>query len=106
MANLTAFEKNILRLVKEIPVGKVVTYKTLALALNRPRASRAVGNALHKNPELFKTPCHRVIKSSGLLGDYVLGPQKKVELLKREGVIVRRGRVINLKDFLHSFNHQ
>jgi O-6-methylguanine DNA methyltransferase len=80
------FEEDVLDMCKLIPRGKVTTYKEIANKLNCPMASRAVGNALNKNPELIKIPCHRVICFNGHVGEYVNGRQKKIELLKSEGV--------------------
>lgn len=50
-----------------------------------PKAARAVGNALNKNPYAPEVPCHRVIRKDGSLGGFALGARKKVELLRREG---------------------
>lgn len=80
------FQKQVYRVVKKIPSGKVITYKEVAKAIGRPRACRAVGNALNKNtdPEI---PCHRVIQSDGSIGGYRKGTEKKIKLLKKEGAI-------------------
>ena len=62
-----------------------MSYKEVAEAVGCPRAYRAVGNALNKNIDFKNIPCHRVIKSSGELGNYVRGAEKKIELLQKEG---------------------
>lgn len=80
----TQFQQKVYDFVKTIPKGKTATYKEVAIAIGRPRAYRAVGNALNKNPYFGKVSCHRVIKSSGQPGGYVLGSKKKIELLKKE----------------------
>jgi methylated-DNA-[protein]-cysteine S-methyltransferase len=92
------FSLNIYRLVRQIPRGKVTTYKNIALLLGLPNAARAVGNILKKNKNLIKVPCHRVIRSDGYLGGYILGNRKKTELLLKEGVLIERGKV-NLAKF-------
>jgi O-6-methylguanine DNA methyltransferase len=85
---LTDFEKKVLDACKLIPQGSVVTYSDISFAIGSPKASRAVGNALNKNP--FSTPaggnipCHRVICSSGNIGGYAFGSKKKQEILKEE----------------------
>lgn len=61
-----------------------MTYKEVAAAIGSPTAYRAVGNALNKNPRLGEVPCHRVIRSDGHVGGYVLGAKKKIELLRKE----------------------
>jgi len=81
---MTQFQQRVYDFVKTIPKGKTVTYKEVAVAIGRPRAYRAVGNALNRNPQIGKIPCHRVVRSNGDLGGYVLGRKKKLELLKEE----------------------
>ena len=88
-----ALEQRVYTLIAHIPRGKVATYASVARALGRPGAARAVGNALGKNPHLVTTPCHRVVRSDGQVGEYVGGQKRKIELLKSEGVEVKKGRV-------------
>jgi O-6-methylguanine DNA methyltransferase len=64
-----------------------MTYAQVALAIGRPAAVRAVGNALNKNPFAPQVPCHRVVKSDGSLGGFAHGPRAKQALLKNEGVV-------------------
>ncbi len=82
------FGDKVLRVVKKIPKGKVLSYKTVAELAGSPRAWRAVGNILNKNKDI-KIPCYRVIKSDGTLGGYNRGIKKKLALLKKEKVIVK-----------------
>ncbi|MCQ2081026.1 MAG: MGMT family protein [Lachnospiraceae bacterium] len=90
--------KRIYEAVKKIPKGKVATYGQVAALAGNPRMSRAVGNALHKNPEPGVIPCHRVVDSKGKLADEFafggVGIQK--QLLEDEGVEVVDNHV-NLK---------
>lgn len=81
------------RVLAKIPRGRVVTYAKVARAIGRPRAARAVGGALRKNPNLITTPCHRVVRSDGRVGEYAGGQRKKIQLLKQEGVEIKHGRV-------------
>jgi len=78
------FRNRVYGIVKQIPPGKVMTYKELAVKAGRPRAWRAVGNILSKNKNR-RIPCHRVIRSDGEIGGYNRGIKKKIELLKKEG---------------------
>lgn len=88
----------------KIPQGKVSTYQMLAKAIGRPRAVRAVGNALNKNPLMIKIPCHRVIKSDGKIGGFAAGIESKVKFLCREGVAVDENhKVKDWKKILHNF---
>ena len=93
--------------MKRIPRGRVTTYKELARALNS-KAYRAVGNACKRNPYAPKVPCHRVVKSSGLVGGFggkISGAsvRKKITLLKKEGVQVQNGRIVGFEKVLFKF---
>ncbi|OGN08916.1 MAG: hypothetical protein A3J46_02550 [Candidatus Yanofskybacteria bacterium RIFCSPHIGHO2_02_FULL_41_11] len=83
---MTKFQKKIYNFVSAIPKGKTASYKEVATAIGHPKAYRAVGNALNCNPQIGVIPCHRVIKSNGQIGNYVLGVKKKLELLSKERV--------------------
>lgn len=96
----TVFVREVYRAVKKIPRGRVSTYGLIALAAGRPKASRAVGNVLRKNPYLPAVPCHRVVRSDGRVGGYAQGGRAKVKLLRRENVIIRRGRIVDFKKAL------
>lgn len=80
-----------------IPHGEVRTYKDIAAAIGQPRAARAVARALAANPFAPRIPCHRVVRSDGKLGGYSGkgGIRTKLSLLKKEGVMIRLGRVVD-----------
>lgn len=80
------FKEKVLKIVAEIPEGKVLTYKEAAQKAGNPKAYRAVGNILSKNRNP-KIPCHRVIRSNGKLGGYNRGIEQKKALLKKEGYL-------------------
>jgi AraC family transcriptional regulator of adaptative response/methylated-DNA-[protein]-cysteine methyltransferase len=61
----------------QIPAGTVINYGQLATVLNRPRAARAVGNAIAANPIAYLIPCHRVIQQTGAIGKYHWDPIRK-----------------------------
>ena len=86
----TQFQKKVWNYVKTIKKGSVMTYKQVAIGINRPKSARAVANAVGKNPFAPRIPCHRVIRSDGSLGGYSGkgGVKTKKLLLKREGIIV------------------
>ncbi len=96
------FSQKCYELLKQIPKGKVTTYKEIAKALNT-KAYRAVGNAMNKNPNPVVVPCHRVVKTDGSLGGYAYGDIKKIDLLKEEGIEVVDGKIVNFKTILHHF---
>ncbi len=99
------FNERCYELLKLIPEGKVTTYKEIAKALNT-KAWRAVGSAMAKNKSLFVVPCHRVVRSDGVVGQYALGTDKKVDILMKEGVAVSNGKVKDLEKFMHKFSTQ
>jgi O-6-methylguanine DNA methyltransferase len=87
LRSLTPFEAAVLRKALEIPRGQVRPYGWIAREIGRPKAVRAVGTALAKNPIPLLLPCHRVVRTDGLIGNYGLGgPTKKKTLLTSEGV--------------------
>ena len=88
-----SFKEKVFAACKRIPAGKVSTYKKLAEEIGMPKAARAVGNALNKSPGMPAVPCHRVVKSNGVVGGFASGTRKKIALLKKEGVTVAGGRV-------------
>lgn len=87
--------KRIYEAVKRIPKGKVATYGQVAALAGNARMSRAVGNALHKNPDPEGTPCYRVVNSKGeLSGEFAFGGAgAQARLLEADGIEVRDGRV-------------
>jgi methylated-DNA-[protein]-cysteine S-methyltransferase len=87
LSGLTAFQLSVLKVLQQVPRGEVRTYTWLAQAVGRPKAARAVGNTMAWNPVPILIPCHRVVPSSGGVGNYGLGgPAVKKALLQREGV--------------------
>ena len=85
----TEFQRDVWAALMEIPYGEVRTYGEVALSVNRPRASRAVGNANHVNPYPIVVPCHRVVASTGIGGYGGGGQRVKRFLLDLEGVSIR-----------------
>jgi methylated-DNA-[protein]-cysteine S-methyltransferase len=89
-----AFQQKVLQADFQIPRGKVTPYSGLACRLSAPRAARAVGTALARNPFPLIIPCHRVVRSDGMLGGFGGGLKMKKALLEMEGVSFdRSGRV-------------
>lgn len=112
LAKLSPYQAAILRILAEVPKGKVTTYGDLAKELARrdkrysPLASRAVGTTMKNNPCAPQVPCHRVIKSDGKIGNFRGGAEgaveEKIVMLRDEGVTVVDGR-IDLKIYRHIF---
>lgn len=87
-----SFARLVYKAVAKIPKGKVSTYKEIARAIKRPRAWRAVGNALSKNTDP-KIPCHRVVNSNLTVGGFSKGVKQKISKLMAEGIKVHKGKV-------------
>ena len=85
-------------LLIKIPEGKATTYGDLAKALGNPSASRLIGKILGRNPNPIQVPCHRVVISNGKLGGYRGGIDKKIGLLRKEGVSINNERTA-INDF-------
>jgi len=83
----TEFEILVYENLKAIPYGKAITYAELASLCGRPRAARAVGNAMAKNPVPIVVPCHRVLRSDGGIGGWSGKPGWKEMLLELEGIL-------------------
>ncbi len=81
------FSRVVLEELRRVPFGKVTTYEALATRAGRPRAARAVGTVMNRNPLPIVLPCHRVVGSSGRLVGYAGGIDRKQALLRLEGAL-------------------
>lgn len=88
LRGLTRFQQKVLKILQQTPRGEVRTYAWLARKSGRPKAARAVGNAMARNPVPILIPCHRVVPTAGGIGNYGLGAAMKRRLLLSEGVWV------------------
>jgi O-6-methylguanine DNA methyltransferase len=88
LSSITPFQRRVLEETRRVPRGRVSTYAEIAKRIGSPKAVRAVGQALRRNPIPIVVPCHRIIASDGSLGGYGgnLRDARKIELLKLEGV--------------------
>ena len=77
----TAFQLKVWQSLLKIPFGNISTYASIAANVKSPGASRAVGSAIGSNPVAFLIPCHRVIRSSGIFGEYHWGSERKTAIL-------------------------
>ncbi len=96
------FDEKCWAICRKIPLGKVSTYKEIGLVLGSG-GFRAVGNAMKKNKDK-KVLCHRVINSSGFVGQYNKGIDVKVKLLKSEEVVINKNKKIDLEKYLFRFS--
>ncbi|MBS3159704.1 MGMT family protein [Candidatus Woesearchaeota archaeon] len=86
----------IYKLISNIPKGRVTTYKEIAMAINT-KAYRWVGQVLKKNPYAPRIPCHRVVCSNGFIGGFATGTEKKIELLEKEGIIIKNNKIVDFE---------
>jgi len=98
--------EQVYRLCKQVPQGKVTTYREIAGALGM-KGYQAIGQVLKKNPYAPVVPCHRVVKSDGTIGGFkgcIVGKEvvEKKNLLKKEGVLISEGKV-DLQKYLFKF---
>lgn len=103
----TKFAQKIYSQLKNVPKGKVTTYKYLAESINS-KAYRAVGSAMKNNPHAPQVPCHRVVSSDGSIGGFKGSTSgksiaEKRSLLEKEGVGVKNGKIIDFNQVLHKF---
>lgn len=85
----TEFQKEVWKTLQKIPYGKTRSYQEMANLIKNEKACRAVGTANGKNPISIIIPCHRVITTSGTLGGYSGGLDKKIKLLEIEKVSIK-----------------
>ncbi len=97
-----SFNGRCYQLLKKVPRGKVTTYGAIARVL-KSKAYRAVGNAMNKNPDAPKFPCHRVVKNNGEIGGFASSTKNKIKMLRREGIEIINEK-IDLGKYLYRFN--
>jgi AraC family transcriptional regulator of adaptative response/methylated-DNA-[protein]-cysteine methyltransferase len=77
----SAFQLKVWEALLKIPAGSVSTYSSVANLVQAPQSSRAVGTAIGSNPVAFLIPCHRVIRSTGVIGEYHWGTPRKTAMI-------------------------
>ena len=97
---MTPFQSQCYEALKKIPSGYVISYGGLAKMIGRPKAQRAVGSAMNKNPFAPRVPCHRVVKSNGDLGGFADDINLKKKRLQEEGVEVLNNKIVNFQSIL------
>ncbi|HYL65995.1 MAG TPA: MGMT family protein [Nitrosopumilaceae archaeon] len=90
-------EDKVYKKLLEVPPGMVTTYGELAKAVCLKNGQRAIGRIMNKNPYPVIVPCHRVIKSNGKIGGYAWGEKIKTNMLSKEGVKIKNGKIIDLE---------
>jgi len=98
-----SLDKKIFKKLLEVPEGKITTYGELAKAIGFTNGQRAVGKIMNKNPYPVIIPCHRVVKSDGTIGGYAYGVNIKINMLKKEGVKIKDGKILDWEDIVYRF---
>ncbi len=88
LSPVPAFQRLALHELARVPFGQVTTYGALATKIGRPRAARAIGGAMNRNPIPIVLPCHRVVGANGSLVGYAGGLHRKELLLRLEGALL------------------
>jgi methylated-DNA-[protein]-cysteine S-methyltransferase len=86
LSGIPPFHQRVLEVLARVPFGRTSTYGDLAARVGKPRAARAVGGALNRNPIPIVLPCHRIVGSTGKLVGYAGGLERKQALLELEGL--------------------
>lgn len=86
--NATNFQIKVWQALLNVPIGNLISYQNLALVAGYPKASRAVGSAMAKNPVAYLIPCHRVVRQTGLIGNYRWGNERKKAIIAWESAKV------------------
>ncbi len=97
----TKFERDVYLTTFRIPKGKISTYKRVAEKIGKPKAYRAVANALHKNPLSPIVPCHRVVGYDGSFNGEKEGAEWRRMMVKKEGILIKNNKVKISKDILY-----
>jgi methylated-DNA-[protein]-cysteine S-methyltransferase len=96
-------DQKIYKKLLDVPKGQITTYGELAKAVGLKNGQRIVGKIMNKNPYPVIIPCHRVVMSTGKIGGYAYGEQIKINLLNDEGIQIKNGKIIDLKNRIYRF---
>lgn len=96
-------DKKIYKKLLEVPKGKITTYGELAKAVDLKNGQRVVGKIMNKNPYPVIIPCHRVVQSDGKIGGYAYGQVIKSDMLTKEGITIKNGKILDLQNKIYRF---
>lgn len=98
-----SLEQKIYKKLLQVPKGQVTTYGELAKAVGLENGQRAIGKIMNKNPYPVIIPCHRVVMSTGKIGGYAYGEKIKSNMLTKEGIKIKNGKILDWKDKVYRF---
>ena len=87
----------------EVPEGNVTTYLELSKAVGLKNGQRVIGQIMKNNPFPAIVPCHRVVKSDGKIGGYAYGQNVKANMLKKEGIKIQNGKILDWNKTFYQF---
>ncbi len=95
-------QEKVYELLRQIPQGFVTTYGEIGRKL-KSKGFRAIGKIVGQNRDIPNTPCHRVVRADGDISGYAFGVDKKIALLKKEGVNVKNDKIENFAEKFYRF---
>jgi len=98
-----SLDQQVYKKLTEVPQGKVTTYGELAKAVGLKNGQRVIGQIMKKNPYPSIIPCHRVVKSDGKVGGYAYGDDVKTNMLRKEGIKIQNGKILDWNKKFHKF---
>jgi len=98
-----SLEQKIYKKLLQVPKGQVTTYGELAKAVGLENGQRTIGKVMNKNPYPVIIPCHRVVMSTGKIGGYAYGEKIKSNMLTKEGIKIKNGKILDWKDKVYQF---
>ncbi len=98
-----SLEQQVYKKLTEVPQGKITTYGDLAKAVGLKNGQRVIGQIMKKNPYPGIIPCHRVVKSDGMVGGYAYGADVKTNMLRKEGIQIQNGKILDWNKKFHKF---
>ncbi|MEE8180341.1 MAG: MGMT family protein [Nitrosopumilaceae archaeon] len=96
-------DQQVYKKLTQVPQGKVTTYSELANAVGLKNGQRVIGQIMKKNPYPSIIPCHRVVKSDGKVGGYAYGDDVKTNMLRKEGIKIQNGKILDWNKKFHKF---
>jgi methylated-DNA-[protein]-cysteine S-methyltransferase len=96
-------DKKIYIKLLEVPEGMVTSYLDLSKAVGLKNGQRAIGKIMNKNKHPVIIPCHRVVKSDGCVGGYAYGENVKTNMLTKEGIEIKNGKIVDIKTKMYKF---
>ena len=98
-----SIEEKIYEKLIQVPPGKITTYGELARSVGLQNGQRLIGQIMKKNPFPVIIPCHRVVKSNGIVGGYVFGVDVKKNMLTEEGIRIKKDKIQNFEKTFFRF---